>query len=458
MRQPSSSHCDHKVLTYRPSPFAESAGYQSFTAKQLAEASTATGKSHDRTSKLAAEQRSFPGPLLLPDDDLGHEPDYPPQSVKDWTEEKERNKVTRKRNVIYVAGPPTVDAKVDFIRSWTWPEYLENPDIVQSPDLEDIVEYLGAFYHGMKTEVLPARLTFAAWDDSKAKDPHKPKYIALNTNLESTRIRTRQDPTKVFQRQLNLSDILDAELAILPQDAYALILIVDHDLYEDEEDDFCCGRAYGGSRIAVVSAARYHPCLDGQQTADEEHVWPASHCKAFVEECCAGSSARLTDKKSTESRADLGSAENPIVLPSTPKASSYGSSAPAANPLRAAVTAHSQIPPVSCSSSATALSGLWLGRVCRTASHELGHCFGIDHCVYYACVMQGTASLAEDLRQPPYLCPVDLEKVIRATKADVRERYEALLAFCQKNENVHVFAAFGAWLKSRLAQIAHSIG
>jgi len=470
MRQPSSSHCDHKVLTYTPSPFARAVGYRKYAANELAEARTATGKNHDSggdsdgASKVIAKQQSFPAPLVLPDDELAHDPTYPPQSVKDWVEEKDRNEVTRKRNVIYIAGPPAVDAEVDFVRSWTRsrPEHLENLDLVQSPALEDIVEYVGAFYHGMPTKILPLRLTFAAWDDSKVKNP---KYIALNTDAESTRIRTRQDPTKVFQRQLNLNDILDAELAVLPPDAYALMLIVDHDLYEDEEDAFCCGRAYGGSRIAVVSAARYHPGLDGVQDVDREHAWPASHCKTFVEACCAGAGAgpptRSKREKPIRSRTDhgsgSGSAENPIVLPSTPPAPSRRSSKatanPNPNPLKGAVAAHSQIAPITASSSPTAPSGLWMSRVCRTVSHELGHCFGSDHCMYYACVMQGTASLAEDVRQPPYLCAVDLEKVLRATGGDVRERYEALLGFCERRESVHVLAALGAWLRSRLRHV-----
>jgi hypothetical protein len=30
------------------------------------------------------------------------------------------------------------------------------------------------------------------------------------------------------------------------------------------------------------------------------------------------------------------------------------------------------------------LLGLWLGRIYRTASYELGYCFGINYCIYYA--------------------------------------------------------------------------
>lgn len=69
--------------------------------------------------------------------------------------------------------------------------------------------------------------------------------------------------------------------------------------------------------------------------------------------------------------------------------------------------------------------------------------------------MQATASLAEDVRQPPYLCPVDLAKMLRATGADERERYEALLAFCRRREDGRAgpFKAFAAWIGGRLQEL-----
>jgi archaemetzincin len=98
------------------------------------------------------------------------------------------------------------------------------------------------------------------------------------------------------------------------------------------------------------------------------------------------------------------------------------------------------------------LPALWRYRILRTVSHELAHCFGLDHCVYYACIMQGSASLAEDARQPPYLCPVDLAKVLAATGSSGQKRDQALLEYCDQpgtKDNKH-FAALGAWLRRSL--------
>ena len=61
--------------------------------------------------------------------------------------------------------------------------------------------------------------------------------------------------------------------------------------------------------------------------------------------------------------------------------------------------------------------------------------------------MQGTAHITEDHRQPPYLCPVDLSKVLQATSADEKERYKALLKFCDSWEQDRMFAAYGAWIR-----------
>ena len=41
--------------------------------------------------------------------------------------------------------------------------------------------------------------------------------------------------------------------------------------------------------------------------------------------------------------------------------------------------------------------------------------------------MQGSASLTEDARQPPYLCPVCAEKVLSATEAESETRMGKLM-------------------------------
>jgi archaemetzincin len=107
-------------------------------------------------------------------------------------------------------------------------------------------------------------------------------------------------------------------------------------------------------------------------------------------------------------------------------------------------------------------TGLWFSRVARTVAHEVGHCFCLGHCSYYACSMQGTAGMAEDLRQPPYLCLVCLAKLTRAVR-DVEkyaddtqflvERYRALAGLCARWEGLGMFAAYRCWLEKRIEML-----
>jgi archaemetzincin len=367
--------------------------------------------------------------------------------------------------VIYVAAPPSVKADAAPVRTWTSasPQDGTDGEPIPKPKIDDVIAYLEAFYHGLPIKLFPAaKLSFTVWGDevekSKGKGRGNQSFIALNTPSESVRIRTRATPGAVYPHQLNLDDLLDAAISIVPADAYALLLLVDHDIFEDDDDDFACGRAYGGSRVAVVSSARYDPCLDGVQEVDREHAWPASHCQDYVERCCRGSEEDDEEQpKRKKLKIQTSTASDVMTAQPTAGAS--------ASPLQAALRAHNNLPSIShatfSSRSLPALSALYLARLCRTSAHELGHCLGLDHCVYYACSMQGTASLTEDARQPMYLCPIDLRKVLSAVSKQatdsedmrMKRRYEALAKFCTRFRHGQIFAAFGAWLEGRLQEL-----
>ena len=437
--------CQHLDLCFEPSLHAEEVGYGRPTARQRA---TAVGKAKDGVTGVS--DSTFPAPLLLPGDDLSTDPRHPPQSLRSWVREKARNEVTNTRNVIYVAGQPHTAAEVGFVRDWenlTTDRMDDSVNAATPPSHKDVADYLRSFYHGIQLKSLPAEtFLFTSWEDERPKSKRKPKptnpgLIGLATSVEKIGIRTRPGPDNIFH-QLNLNDLLDAAISVLPGDAYALILLVNHDIYEDEDDDFCCGRAYGGSRVAVVSTARYNPVLDEEHNVDREHAWPASHCKAYMRECCGAGSSTTRSSTGTKRRKPNGAMglDNKSSSPS---------------PLQAAVSTSHNLTSSSAvqQMDSTWLSNLWLSRVCQTASHELGHCFGIAHCVYYACVMQGTASLAEDVRQPPYLCPVDLTKLLRATGANEKERYEAVLEFCEARQETPMFAALGTWVGRRIGDL-----
>ncbi|XP_030064340.1 archaemetzincin-2 isoform X1 [Microcaecilia unicolor] len=66
-------------------------------------------------------------------------------------------------------------------------------------------------------------------------------------------------------------------------------------------------------------------------------------------------------------------------------------------------------------------------RSCKTLTHELGHIFGLRHCQWLQCVMQGSNHLEESDRRPPELCPICLRKLHCALGFNIAERYKALL-------------------------------
>src|SRR6266536_1177208 len=308
-----SPSCRHANLIFSPSPDASAYGYKRPTLPQRIAATTPLGtlKPTFKTSTREEEHAStFPAPLVLPEDELSWDAAYPAQSLRSWIREKDRNKVTHERRTICLAAPADVENGLEGVKRWAEPRVKSKSkeQSVDFPKTEEVLEFLKAFYHGMPVKMLPEpKLCFIAdVEDEAVESPPSSKSKGKGssskkvTQAETRRqilwlkrpqssillgIRKRYTPNSLFTHQLNLND-LDAAIEILPNDAYALLMLVEHDIYEDDDDDFACGRAYGGSRIAVVSGARYNPVLDREQGVEREHAWPASHCENYVQELC----------------------------------------------------------------------------------------------------------------------------------------------------------------------------
>jgi archaemetzincin len=72
---------------------------------------------------------------------------------------------------------------------------------------------------------------------------------------------------------------------------------------------------------------------------------------------------------------------------------------------------------------------LLLRRSCKVLAHETCHMFGLAHCTYFNCLMNGSNHLAESDGRPLHLCPVCLRKLQWSIGFDVLERYRALERF-----------------------------
>jgi len=73
------------------------------------------------------------------------------------------------------------------------------------------------------------------------------------------------------------------------------------------------------------------------------------------------------------------------------------------------------------------MARLLFKRSCKVLAHEIGHIFGIKHCIYYQCLMNGSNHLGESDEKPICYCPIDMRKLQISLKFDVIERLRKLL-------------------------------
>lgn len=92
---------------------------------------------------------------------------------------------------------------------------------------------------------------------------------------------------------------------------------------------------------------------------------------------------------------------------------------------------------------------LILRRGVKVMAHEIGHMFGIEHCTYYSCLMNGTNHLEESDEKPLHLCPVCLRKLQYSVGFDPGDRYRKLQAFYKDVG----FEADGHWTRRRVEHI-----
>ncbi|KAK2820776.1 hypothetical protein Q5P01_023735 [Channa striata] len=74
-------------------------------------------------------------------------------------------------------------------------------------------------------------------------------------------------------------------------------------------------------------------------------------------------------------------------------------------------------------------------RSCKTMTHEIGHMFGIKHCQWLSCVMQGSNHLEESDRRPLDFCPICLRKLQVSVNFKIADRYKALLQWIGEDQS-----------------------
>ena len=72
---------------------------------------------------------------------------------------------------------------------------------------------------------------------------------------------------------------------------------------------------------------------------------------------------------------------------------------------------------------------MMIWRSCNILTHEITHMFGLEHCVYFSCLMNGRNHQEESDKAGSFLCPVCLHKMEHCIGFDFVARYEAMLTF-----------------------------
>jgi archaemetzincin len=76
---------------------------------------------------------------------------------------------------------------------------------------------------------------------------------------------------------------------------------------------------------------------------------------------------------------------------------------------------------------------LCLSRLLKISSHEIGHMFGLRHCIDADCVMNGTNSMSETDKNSIRLCSVCQKKLNSGIKYDNKKRLKELEAYFKRN-------------------------
>lgn len=91
-----------------------------------------------------------------------------------------------------------------------------------------------------------------------------------------------------------------------------------------------------------------------------------------------------------------------------------------------------------------------LKRACLLMCHEICHMFGLQHCIYFHCLMNGSNHFEENDKKPLRLCPVCLRKLHSSCGFKIIHRYAKLAEFC----HLAGMKSESEWFEKRLHQLS----
>lgn len=80
--------------------------------------------------------------------------------------------------------------------------------------------------------------------------------------------------------------------------------------------------------------------------------------------------------------------------------------------------------------------------------------FGMKHCIYFNCIMNGSNTLDESDTKPLEPCPVCMRKLLTAVRFNPFERYEHMMNFCKATQGYFKpFVKFYAEILDKISQL-----
>ncbi|CAF4601965.1 unnamed protein product [Rotaria socialis] len=87
-----------------------------------------------------------------------------------------------------------------------------------------------------------------------------------------------------------------------------------------------------------------------------------------------------------------------------------------------------------------------LRRCIKILLHEICHLFGLKHCIYYLCLMNGANNEIEMDQQTLFVCPVCLRKLQSSLKFNIEHMYKKFADLCES----HALNFERDWYRQRL--------